>query len=73
MKTKLAAAVPVVLVLMLGSPMALAEGPRQSTNNTITQTRSSLPSTEQKLPHYELQYHYVGRHARLEGYWVLVR
>lgn len=24
-------------------------------------------------PHYEWQYHYVGRHARYEGHWVLVR
>jgi hypothetical protein len=24
-------------------------------------------------PHWEWQYHYVGRHARYEGYWVLVR
>ena len=23
--------------------------------------------------HYEWQYHYVGRHARYEGHWVLVR
>ena len=73
MKTMLAAAVAVGLVLILGSPMALAEGPRQSTTDTITQTRSPLPSTEQTLPHYEWQYHYVDRHARLEGYWVLVR
>lgn len=24
-------------------------------------------------PHWEWQYHYVGRHARYEGHWVLVR
>jgi hypothetical protein len=24
-------------------------------------------------PHYEWQYRYVGRHARYEGHWVLVR
>jgi hypothetical protein len=23
--------------------------------------------------HYEWQYHYVGHHARYEGYWALVR
>jgi hypothetical protein len=23
-------------------------------------------------PHYEWQYHYVGRHGRIEGHWVLV-
>ena len=26
-----------------------------------------------RAPHYEWQYHYVGRHARYEGRWVLVR
>ena len=24
-------------------------------------------------PHYEWQYHYVGRHARYVGHWVLVQ
>jgi len=24
-------------------------------------------------PHYKWQYHYIGRHARYQGHWVLVQ
>jgi hypothetical protein len=72
MKILLAAAAA-SLALVLGSPMALAEGARPSSTNTIAQTREPLPSTGQMSPHYEWRYHYVGRHARMEGYWVPVR
>ena len=47
MKTILAAAAAVSLALVLGSPMALAEGPRSSSANTIAQTREPHSATEQ--------------------------
>ena len=31
------------------------------------------PNAAPRAPHYEWQYHYVGRHGRYEGYWLLVR
>jgi hypothetical protein len=73
MKTIMAAAAAASLALMLGAPMALAEGAKPSSTNTIAQTRDPRSATDQMSPRYEWQYHYVGRHARLEGYWVQVR
>lgn len=73
MKTLLAAAVAASLAVVLGSPAALAEGPKPSSAATVAQTRDSRFATDRTMPHYEWQYHYVGRHARLEGYWALVR
>ena len=72
MKTMLAAAAAASLALVLGSPAALAEGPKPSSGTTIAQTLEPQIMTGQLLPHYEWQYRYVGRHARLEGYWALV-
>ena len=34
---------------------------------------NGVPAAAQPAPHYEWQYHYVGRHGRIEGHWVLVR
>jgi len=31
------------------------------------------PAVSSGNPHYEWQYHYVGRHARYEGYWAWVK
>jgi len=73
MKTILTAAAAMSLALVLGTPAALADGPRPSSGNTIAQTGEPRSATDRLPPHYEWQYHYVGRHARLEGYWVLVR
>jgi hypothetical protein len=73
MKITVVAAAAASLALLLGSPMALAEGARPSSTNTIAQTREPPPATGQMPPHYEWQYHYVGRHARMEGYRVPVR
>ena len=73
MKTVLTAAAAMSLALALGRSAALAEGPRSSSGNTIAQIHEPQSATDQLLPRYEWQYHYVGRHARLEGYWVLVR
>jgi hypothetical protein len=73
MKTISTAAAAMSLAFALGMSAALAEGPRSSSGNTIARTSESHFVTDQLLPHYEWQYHYVGKHGRLEGYWVLVR
>jgi hypothetical protein len=59
MKTLLAAATIVALSTLLNvSPASAAQyGPPAVTSGT---------------PHWEWQYHYVGRHPRYEGHWVLV-
>jgi hypothetical protein len=42
--------------------------------SAVPQTAYAVPSQNTAAtPHWEWQYHYVGRHARYEGYWVLVR
>jgi hypothetical protein len=74
MKTILAVAAATSLALVAVSPFALAEGPRPSSGNAIARSAGGEPAIEQSAPpHYEWQYHYVGRHARLQGYWALVR
>jgi hypothetical protein len=73
MKTISTAAAAMSLALALGTPAALAEGPRSSSGNTIARTSEPRSVTDQLLPHYEWQYHYVGTHGRVEGYWALVR
>ena len=35
--------------------------------------RYQAPAATTGTPHYEWQYHYVGRHPRYQGDWVLVR
>jgi hypothetical protein len=69
--TRLAAAT--LLGMALAAP-AWADGPRPSSSNTISPDGQPLSSAQPAAaPHYQWQYHYVGRHARLEGYWALVR
>ena len=73
MKTLLRAAAA-LLGVALASPLALAEGLRASSSNIVWQHLEPQTATEPSAPpHYEWQYHYVGRHARFEGYWALVR
>jgi hypothetical protein len=53
---------------------AMAQGPRPSGGNTwhgMTQPADANLVTGRL--HYELQYHYAGRHPRWVGQWVLVR
>jgi hypothetical protein len=72
MKTILAAAAG--LALAFASSFALADGPRASNSTAISGAAEAMPLTDgSAAPHYEWQYHYVGRHARFEGHWVLVR
>ena len=75
MKTKLLATAAVaVLATALYSPWALADGPRPSGSTAISQAAGTgLPSGEAATPHYQWQYHYVGRHPQWEGYWALVK
>jgi hypothetical protein len=74
MKTMLVAAAAAGLAVALASPFALAEGPRASSGTAIVPSAEAASWTEGSAPpHYEWQYHYVGRHARFEGHWALVR
>jgi hypothetical protein len=56
---------------------AMAQGPKPSGGNTwpgISQRiDTGSPNAGMTTSHYELQYHYRGRHARWVGEWVLVR
>ena len=67
MKSLLTAAAIVALTTAASLSPALAEGPRASSGNVIHET------VKTGTPHYEWQYGYVGRHARYQGHWVLVR
>jgi hypothetical protein len=74
MKTMRLAATAASFAVALNSVSALAEGPRASSGNAILQTADEPSATMQveRRPHYEWQYHYVGHHGRVEGYWALV-
>jgi hypothetical protein len=53
---------------------AMAQGPRPSGGNTWPgMSEPADPNAVSAGPHYELQYHYAGRHPRWVGQWVLVR
>ena len=61
------------LAVALTAASALAEGPRASSNNTITRPAAQqISDGRSAAAHYEWQYHYVGHHPRYEGHWVLV-
>jgi hypothetical protein len=68
------------ILLLVATAMVLAA----SVNLSPASAANLLPPTQAQVvsqptgtatgsPHYEWQYHYVGRHARYEGHWVLVR
>jgi len=63
-----AAAVPFVAAANL-SPASAAKLLAPTPGQVFSQPTGTVTGS----PHYEWQYHYVGRHARYEGYWVLVR
>ena len=73
MKTALTTVAAMSLALVSGLSAALADGPRPNGGNTIVQTGELHSATDRLLPHYEWQYHYIGTHGRVEGYWALVR
>ena len=53
--------------------MAVANPSSASAAKLLAPTPGQVFSQSTRAPHYEWQYHYVGRHARYEGQWVLVR
>jgi hypothetical protein len=72
MKTVLFAVAALAAVAISAS--AFAEGPRASGSNAIfTTAERQLSGSQSAAPQYRWQYHYVGHHPRLEGYWALVR
>jgi hypothetical protein len=66
MKTLMLAAAAMILAVAVNSASALAEAPRASSGNAMSQTAATMNS------HYQWQYHY-GNKARFEGHWVLAR
>lgn len=73
MRTMMFAAAAIAAV-GLSAASALAEGPRASSSNAIFPTAETQPPAGRSAaPHYQWQYHYVGHHPRLEGFWALVR
>ncbi len=77
MKTlMLAAAAAALAAAVTLTPVSAAE-PKASDGNTWRgyppTADGGAPGMATQTPHYEWQYHYVGRHPRLEGHWVLVR
>ena len=59
-------------VRISGGQAGAACGLMTETMNTQT-AYAARSQNATAAPHWEWQYHYVGRHARYEGYWVLVR
>ena len=74
MKILALGATALALVTFASLSAAMAQGPRASGGNSwpgISQPAATNLATAS--PHYELQYHYTGHHARWVGQWVLVR
>ena len=77
MKTMLVRYAAVALLASASLSSALAETLKPAVGNTSAgiaqRTDSGFANPAAAAPHYELQYHYRGRHARWVGEWVLVR
>ena len=71
MNTRWVAAAAVILAGALNVGSALADGPRPSSSHAIAQLQAQ--TSESATPRYEWQYHYVGHHPHLVGYWAVVR
>jgi hypothetical protein len=70
----LATAAVAVLATAGNAANALADGPRASSNTAIVQTAADgAQAAPAGVPHYEWQYHYVGRHPRWDGYSALAK
>jgi hypothetical protein len=71
---KIFALVALALVALTSLSPAMADGPRASGGNTWRgMSQPAIPNPVATSPHYELQYHYAGRHPRWVGQWVLIR
>ena len=76
MKSLLLAATALVFAATVNLSPAAATEPNGNGNAwpDYGQTAGSGTSgTVTRTPHYEWQYHYVGRHPRWRGHWALVR
>ena len=74
MKNFVLGATALALVALANLSPAMAAGPKPSGGNTWP--GMSQPADRNSVvnsPHYELQYHYAGRHPRWAEQWVLVR
>jgi hypothetical protein len=60
--------------IILAASSSLFPAPAQTVTRQAQQVANDLiPAATTAGPHYEWQYHYVGRHGRIEGHWVLAR
>jgi hypothetical protein len=73
MRPLLLAAVVVVLTATVDLSPAAAAASVSTAWQNLPQAGSAAQGGATATPHYEWQYHYAGRHPRLDGHWVLVR
>ena len=74
MNTRWVAAAALILAGALYAGSALADGPRPSSSHAIAQSGQRQAEAQQTAsPQYQWQYHYVGHHPHLVGYWAVVR
>jgi hypothetical protein len=63
-----------VAAIILAAASSLSPAAAQAVASHVEQgTDNATSVAATAAPHYEWQYHYVGRHPRYEGHWVLVR
>ena len=67
------AAAALAAVASLSSVAANARTAGVAEESFVQTSVNGVPAATQAAPQYEWQYHYVGRHGRMEGHWVLVR
>jgi hypothetical protein len=73
MKTALFTAAAITSAVILAPQLlAAAAAPAQQAGAATAQTAGTA-NTQTTAPRYEWRYHYVGRHARMEGYWAPVK
>lgn len=77
MKTMSVGAAAFALLASASFSLAFAEASKPAGGNTsgdiMRRSYSGSSDPAAAVPHYELQYHYRGRHVSWVGEWVLVR
>ena len=77
MKSMLVGAAAFALLASASFSSAFSEASKPAGGNTsgdiVQRSDSGSANPAAAVPHYELQYHYRGRHVRWVGEWVLVR
>jgi hypothetical protein len=66
------AAAAAAFAAVISQPPAFARDPGSSAVASQV-AADGAAGVMSRAPHYDWQYHYVGRHGRFVGHWVLVR